>query len=267
MNALQKMAWQYLEKLYELSQGGFQPEVDYERAISELGLHRDEMRPIHNYLESKDFISWKCRVGRVRITTRGIDVMQNSYEEKERRVFQRLYDERETRHTRSFTPAELAQELNLNVNEVTEIINELESQGWLGGTDEGVSINAAGIKEIERKAEPARPTIVINNPQNSPMSFGTNSNQTVSYNNQPVQEILPDLSRLIEDLHALDFPTRGDVIGELQKVESLAKGEMNAGTWELIQARLVTTKTALELAKIAADSVPYWPVVWNYFFK
>jgi len=89
----------------------------------------------------------------------------------------------------------------------------------------------------------------------------------VNYNNQPIQEILPALSQLIEGVRSLNFPTRDDVVAELEKVQFLAKGEMNAGIWQLIQSRLLTTKTALEVASLAAPSLPYWPVVWNYFFK
>jgi len=100
--------------------------------------------------------------------------MAERYEEKERLVLQKLYDERK-RHPRGVHPDELALVLNLEFSEVIEIISELDKKGWTGGSDELSWILPAGIKEIERLPEPPTPTIVINNPQNSPMTFGPNS--------------------------------------------------------------------------------------------
>jgi hypothetical protein len=193
-------------------------------------------------------------------------VMSERFEQKERRVLQKLYEVRDS-HPQGVVPDELAAALNLRIDEVYQIIAELEEKKWIGGNDEASWILPAGIKEIERIPETPTPNIIINNPQNSPISLGAHSNQTVTYNNQSVQEILPALTHLIQDLYALDSPTRGDAIAELQKVESLAKDEMNAGKWQMIQSRLLTTKTALEIAKLGADSLPYWPIVWNFFFK
>jgi hypothetical protein len=206
----------------------------------------------------------------VRFTVEGLEEaeeMQNQrFEDKERLVLETLYNARKD-HPNGVNPFELATALNMDVTEVQEIVVELERKGWADGGDENTWIIPAGIKEIEKKPEPPTPHIVINNPQNSPMSFGPNSTQTVTYNNQNVQDILPQLSQLIQGLYDLKFETRGDVISELQKVEVLAKGEMNEKKWELIQSRLITAKTALEVGKIASATLPYWPAVWNFFFK
>lgn len=89
-NALQEMAERYLTKLYELSEGGLHPEVDQRQMQSELEISLEEAGRAIEYLQSKDLVSGQCRVPCIRITTRGIDVMQNSHEVKEIRVLQKI---------------------------------------------------------------------------------------------------------------------------------------------------------------------------------
>ena len=179
---------------------------------------------------------------------------EERFVEKERRVLQMLLDQRKD-HPHGFYPQELATALNLDVNEVQEIIVELEAKGWADGGDRTTWIIPPGIKELQKTLEPPTPHIVINNPQNSPMSFGGHSSQTVNYNNQPMEEILPAIANLINDVRSLDFQTRDDVLAELEKVQSLAQGELNAGVWQLIQARLLTAKTGMEIVR-AGRSFP-----------
>lgn len=230
---------------------------------------RTEFYDILRYFNGKGWLKKANLI--VRFTPEGIDKaekMENErFQEKERRVLQALYDNRRD-HPNGLIPEEIATALNLALSDVRDIVVELERKGWAAGGDETTWIVPAGIKELEKQPEPPTVShITINNPQNSPMSFGSNSSQTVTYNNQNVQDVLPQLSRLIQDVYELQFETRGDVIEELQKVETIAKGEMSSGKWELIQTRLVTAKTALEIGKIAVSSLPYWPAVWNFFFK
>lgn len=236
----------------------------------ELGIeYNGEAVQICKYLQGKGWIQWEgfAWIHLTQLGREKAEEMDNErFEAKENLVLQALYKARNT-HPNGVATDELALAVNLELRDVYDVISELERKGWIGGSDERVWILPAGIKKIERVAEPPIPTFVINNPQNSPMSFGAHSSQTVTYNNQAVQDVLPALSRLIEDLHALDFPMHSDVIAELKKVEVLAKSDMDVGKWQMIQSRLVTTKTALEIAKIAADSLPYWPIVWNFFFK
>lgn len=71
--SLQEMAWGFLEKLYDLSEGGLEPEVNFEQAQSELGYSDNQIRGVVQYLESKGLVSFQCRVTCIRITTRGID--------------------------------------------------------------------------------------------------------------------------------------------------------------------------------------------------
>lgn len=230
----------------------------------------DALQIIHNL--TRDGKGWlRTRTSFVvSLTEEGLKkakrMTKQRFEEKERLVLQMLYDERKN-HPHGLIPDELAAALNMDLSEVRQIVIELEIKGWADGGDETTWIVPAGIKEIEKISQPQMPHIIINNPTNSPMSFGAHSSQTVTYHNQNVRDILPQLSQLIHHLYSLQFETRADAIAELQKVEVLAKGEINEGKWQLIQSRLETTKTALEVGKIAFDTLPYWPAIWHFFFK
>lgn len=246
------------------------PHIDIDELGKVSGVGR-EVWQIIRYL-GENGKGWLKKSGMVvRFTVEGLEEAEEMesqrFEDKERLVLRALYDNR-LGHPNGSNPDELAAALNLDLSHVREIVVELERKGWAAGGDETTWIVPAGIKELQKQPEPpAVSHITINNPQNSPMNFGPNSSQTVTYNNQNVQDILPSLSRLIQDVYGLQFETRGDVVGELQKIETLAKEEMSPGKWELIQTRLVTAKTALEIGKIAVSSLPYWPAVWNFFFK
>lgn len=236
----------------------------------ELGIeYNGEATAICHYLKGKGWIDWEGFAW-VNITLSGREraeqMEEERFVEKEARVLQMLLDQRQD-HPNGFYPQELATALNSNVREVMEIINELEAKGWAGGSDETTWILPPGIKELQKKEKPPTPQIAIYNPSNSPMSFGDNNNQTVNYTNQSIEEIVPALTRLIEDVRGLDFATRDDVLSELEKVKSLTQGEMNAGSWKLIQSRLLTAKTAMEVVQLSAHSLPYWPAVWHFFFS
>lgn len=208
--------------------------------------------------------------GIVRFTVEGLEEaeeMQNQrFEEKEKLVLQILYDNRKD-HPHGLLIEEIATALNMDLREVREIIVELERKGWVSGGDETTWIVPTGIKELEKLPPPQMPHVIINNPTNSPMSFGANSSQTVTYNNQNVEDILRQITQLIQHLSQLQFEMKGDAISDLEKVATLATGEMDPGKWQMIQSRLVTVKTALEVGKIAVDTLPYWPAIWHFFFK
>lgn len=270
------MSQQYLTKLYELSEYGLKQEVDAYLVQSEIGLSHEKARPVITYLTDKGLISWECAVPNVRITTKGIDKMeaakQESYVEKERFVLRKLYEERHTRHTKEFTPEQLAEELGFDLEEVTEIINELDSSGWLGGTDEGVNINAAGIKEYERTPEPpGGQHIHIHQPQNSPMVFGDHSSQSVVYNNEPISRIIPQLAGLIEAMRDEDFTDKDDVLRDLEIAHQVALANPNAtakdGAWTRILTKLNAAKATMEISGLVINSYPYWTRVIDFFSR
>lgn len=213
----------------------------------------------------------------VRFTPEGIDAAeellktrQMQMAEKEKVVLRKIYELGGPTHTGMVGILALEQELGMTYPELNPVLRGLEEERrWIHSNEHAVWLLLMGVRKVERveKTEQPVPHIVIYNPTNSPMSFGDNSSQTVTYNNQPVKEIIPELLELITAVHQLDFPTKEDVLGELTKVQTLAQGEMSDGKWQMIQSRLVTAKTALDVAQVVAHSIPYWPAVWSFFFK
>lgn len=272
MNPLEekKTRQKVLLGIFEEAGGEASRDVITETLAVKLGLDFEEFSKICRVLKSEGFIDWMS-FDRVHLTgagrAEGEKLMTESYFQEKRRVLKMIADI--SRMSQFVVFEDLAKRLGMTNNELAPLCNGLDEDGSIdfpGG--DIITIKDAGYRALQpQEPQTTGQHIHIHQPQNSPMSFGLNSTQTVTYNNQPVQDILPALAELISEVKALDFTTRGDVIEELEKVQSLAKGEMNAGIWQLIQSRLLTTKTALEIATLAAPSLPYWPTVWNYFFK
>lgn len=259
---------------YELNSKSPHIDVDELEQLADVGI---EFFTILRYfgVNGKNWLKKTNMV--VRLTAEGIDAAEEVLKtrqvqmaETEKVVLRKIYDLGGPTHTAMVGNLALEQELGMTFPQMNPVLRCLkEERRWISSNDQAVWLLSTGVREVERveKTEETVPHIVIYNPTNSPMSFGANSSQTVTYNNQPVKEIIPELLELITAVHQLDFPTKEDVLDELTKVQALAESEMNEGKWQIIQSRLVTAKTALDIAQIVAHSIPYWPAVWNYFFK
>jgi hypothetical protein len=240
---------------------------------SELGIeYNGEALAICKYLEGKGWMEWPGGFDWVNITILGrekAEEMENKrFEEKERLVLQKLYDERHGRlDKRGLTPAELSKALDLDEREVVEISMGLRNKGWIGGTDEADWIVPAGIKEIEQIPEPATPHVYIQHAQNSPIQIGNQNKQTVNYN-QTIGEILPELTALIESIRKLDFEDRDNVVRALDRALELAQANTNATTgqsaWTRIKASIVFAKETMDALGVAYQTLPYWPAVWHF---
>jgi Mn-dependent DtxR family transcriptional regulator len=275
---LQELSWRYIEKLYELSEGGLHPEVNITQVHSELGCSREEARSVHQYLESKGLISWKCRVMHVRITPRGIDeverIMAETYRSKERRVLQKLYDERERRYTNPHQPEELARELNLDLREVQDIVIELESKGLTDGNDQSTWIIAAGLLEIESGGQrTGAASTTINYTANIGTNYGNldqggrGNTQSVTLTNNPDFE--RTLTGLIELLRASDISQldKDDIIHDVERVKQLAQQNDTPGALERAQKKLDAVKTGIEVAdsggELLGKALPYITALWQ----
>jgi len=195
--------------------------------------------------------------------------MTERYAEKERRVLQKLYDERETRGEQGFSPEELAKILKLDVRDVQDVILELDKVGWTEGTDEVSWISFAGIKEIEKLPDtPISPNIVnFNAPNTGPVQIGYHQTQQNVFQNQSIEEILPKLAELIRAIKAADFVDKDEVIADLEKIQSLAHGNISEGVWNRIQTKLTAAKTTMEVAGLVYKTYPYWPQIWAFFSR
>ena len=92
-------------------------------------------------------------------------------------------------------------------------------------------------------------------------------NQGTQHTCQPGGEILSQLGEFIKAVKALDFPDKDDVVSDLEKAKELSSGENPEGKWKLIQAKLSSAKTAMELAGYAHTALPYGVAIYDYFFK
>ncbi len=201
--------------------------------------------------------------------------MAETYRSKERRILQKLYDERERRYTNPHEPEELARELNLDLRETQDIVIELERKGLTEGNDQAPWIVGPGMEAIESgDQQPGASSISYNtniygDNKGNIAQGGQGHNQTV-INNQPISEILPKLAELIAAVRQADFPDKDDVVRDLEKAQELAIANPNAtpieGVWKRIQGKLDVAKTSMEIVGFGYNSLPYWPLVWNFFF-
>lgn len=291
LGVLKDLAWRYLVKLYELSEGGLHPEVEGPQLKSALGYSHEQMRSAYGYLLDKGWADNDCRVPCVHITTKGIDeverVMAQTYAAKEFRVLKTIRDTKYKEFNGWVDLDNLEKELpDTPRQELHMILEDLEKRkGLIGSIDQAVWIVPAGIEELERAERyPDRstqyfPPQIINNynvtiqdvdnanvMQNSP-----GGNQSISLiHNQPVSEILPKLAELINAVRQADFEDKEDVIRDLEKAQELALANPQAtpkeGIWKRIQTKLDAAKTSMEIVGYAYNSLPYWPVVWRFFF-
>src|SRR5829696_9104028 len=118
----------YLQRLYDRSGGDINFGVNEDELLADLGIE-EEGNKLFSYLSAKGLVEGHT-FGHIAITDRGIDeierIMTETYRSKERRVLQKLYDERDRRYTNPHQPDELARELNLDLREAQDIVVELE---------------------------------------------------------------------------------------------------------------------------------------------
>lgn len=122
------MGWRYMEKLYQLSEGGLHPEVNVPQLLSEIGCSLEEARSIHQYLESKGFISWKCRVNNVRITPTGIDEVERTMQNRKGQALEKLHKLANGR-IESVSVSDLAESLGLSFDETYGDLQYWEDRG------------------------------------------------------------------------------------------------------------------------------------------
>src|SRR6266516_132706 len=274
-NALQELAWRYLEKLYELSEGGLHPEVDAHLVKSELGFSSEETRPVAAYLESKDLISWKCRVPCVRITTRGIDEMQNSYAQKETRVLKVIYDLSEQNTAKPVFLHQLESELEMGWQQVTGFCKGLDEKdfvNWPPDVDAYLYITRRGIDAIQSLGKPKQSTVGDSytlNVQNLHVGVqqgpGNTQNIQISVTNNPeFDQAIAGLLQLIQAARLADDEIE-KLKDEVIKLNRLALSEPKPGLLEKAKARIDVMKVGFEGAKLLVQAAPYLHTAWDYF--
>lgn len=208
----------------------------------------------------------------VRLTAEGIDraeEMKNErFEDKLNRLFQLLYNERHNRHTKQFVPDELAAALDLDVPEVMEIISILDSKGWLGGNDEGVNINAAGILEFERRREPPTPAtnVMYINQNYAPVAQGSNFTQSVTQIRNEFDDSIRKLLQAVEESEDLSAVQKITVKNDINMVHQLAHMEKTPEVIETVSTKIDGINSVVSsTADLVSLGVVVIPIVRAFF--
>ncbi|MEP6719723.1 MAG: hypothetical protein ABJB21_11290 [bacterium] len=276
-NTLQELARRYLEKLYELSEGGLHPEVDYWKVKSELGFSSDETRAAVDYLLSKDLVTNECRVPCIRITIRGIDAVQQSYSEKETCVLKKIYDLSEQNTAKPVFVHQLESELGMGWQELDGFckgLKELDYVDWPADVEAYLFITRRGIEAIQSLGKPKSGTGDTYHTHIGSVTGGVHVGpggvQKIN-TNEPISEILPALEKLITAVRGEDFPDKDDVLRDLEIAQQVALANPNAtvkdGAWTRILTKLNAAKTTMELAGFVVKTYPYWPQVIDFFSR
>ena len=198
--------------------------------------------------------------------------MKSNFAEKERRVLQKLYDERERRHTNPHVPEELARDLKLDVDEVYDIINELEGQGLIGGTDEASWIIPPGIKLIESDdpragtASNVSFTTNIHGPNYGGIQQGGKGNtQNITLTNTHNSDFDRALASLVELIRSsqIQDDDKQELEEEVGKVNKLALREPTSGLLDRAKSRLDMIKLAVTGTDIAIKAAPHLDTIWE----
>lgn len=271
-NALQELAWRYLEKLYELSEGGLNPQVDYRKVQAELGCSNAEFRSAGDYLESKDLISWEdCTVPNVRITTRGIDVMQNSYAEKEILVLKKIYDLSDQNTLKIVGLHELVAALGMTDREVSGFCKGLEGRGFIEWPGDFVHITREGIDAIDSLGQPppkgGGDTYNLHiGTSHGPIQQGSGNTQNIQVNvtnNSDFDQAIAGLLQLIE-ASGLQRDEAEELKDEVIKLNKLAVSEPRPGLLEKAKARIDVAKVGFDGAKLLVAASPHLHTAWEY---
>lgn len=273
VNAVQELAERYLEKLYKLSEQGLKPEVDAYKLKAELGFSSEESRAVSNYLESKDLISWKCRVPCVRITTRGIDVMQNSYAEKETLVLRKIYDLSEQNTAKPVFLQQLESEMAMGWQEVTGFCKGLDEQGfvdWPPNVDSYLYITRQGIDGVQSLGKPKSPAggdtyhLSINN-MHGGVHQGPGGTQYIQVNITNDQEFDQAIQSLLQLIGSSSLPLKDELHEQVVQLNNLALQEPSPGLLEKAKFRLNMVEVGLKGTDLLIKAGPYLAIVLEYF--
>jgi hypothetical protein len=262
----------FLLGLYKLSGGNPQQSVETAALSKEIDMIEPEIALVANFLKAKKLVEFS-NFNFVNITHEGTieadKIMTERFEEKERRVLQKFYDERE-RHPRGIHPDELSLVLNMELSDVHKVISELDDKNWTGGTDDLSWISPAGIKEIEKLPEPQRQTPI------NVMHIGTNYGAAAVGSNITQSATLtnnPDFDRAIAGLLQLIQSSQlpSDEIEELQeevvKLNKLAITAPKPGLLEKAKARIDFVKLGLQGTELLVKAAPLLQTTWDHFSK
>jgi hypothetical protein len=194
--------------------------------------------------------------------------------EKQNVVLKDLYDLSKANDGNPVAISLLAQRLRMNSRDVSHLLEKLYEDQLIDWVHEDqVIVRSEGIAIIEGSSASAMNVLNIHGPNYGGIQQGTHSStQTVNiFNSQTIGDILPQLKELLDAVRKESFPDKDDAIRDLEKAHQLALANPTAspsdGVWTRIQTKLNAAKTTMEIAGLAYRSLPYWPVVWEFFHR
>jgi hypothetical protein len=264
--------------LYELSTTK-SPHVDVDELekLTDVGpefydLLRDMGSSGRNWLKKSNLV--------VRITSTGTDKAEDLLkmqiaEKQQRMVLEKIYEMGGPDHIDEVSFHDLQEALEMEHRLLTSILDEFEnSRGWLGaGSDEGVRLTPAGIREYESPSSDSvgnKPTYqnIFHGPFQGGIQQGGASNvQNNRFTNNPTLD--ENVRMLIEvirasNLNALD---KDDFVHDVERIKQLAQQTETPGAVERAQNKLEAVKTALEVAdksgELLGKALPYITVLWH----
>jgi hypothetical protein len=206
--------------------------------------------------------------------------MAETYAEKAFRVLKTIHETKNKESNGWVNIWDLQKELpDISSHELNMILGDLEKRkGLIDSNDQAVWMIGPGIEELEqaqRHPERSTPnfpayinnyTVNIHGDNQGNIAQASQGNNQSVINHQPISEILPKLAELIEAVKQAEFEDRDEVVRDLEKVQQLAQSQDPKSKWALIQSKLSSAKTGMELVGYGYSSLPYWPVIWQYFF-
>lgn len=270
-NPVQELAWRYLQKLYELSGYGLHPEVEYRTVQSEVGLSNEQARSAVAYLLDKNLVTNRCVVPCIKITTAGIDVMQQSYADKEIRVLKKIYDLSGQNTTKPVGFQELVSAVELSDSEVSGICKGLsDEQGlieWEGG--DIVFITRRGIDVIDSIGKPkprGGDSYIVNAHTINALQQGSGNVQNIQINPQFDNAI----AALREEIKSSQLPEHEieDLQEQVTGLNRLALSEPNkAVLLDKVKARIDYIKLALSGTEVLIKVAPHLETVWHFISR
>jgi hypothetical protein len=268
----QRQQTRFLLKLYELAAGNTLRGIPNGEICESLNLSEEDNVNIVTALAEKSWAKFHT-FGHVVILVGGIEkaeqLMARTFLEKQNEVLLEIYEMRGPRNI--VVVPHLIGRLDILAYEVYNILSGLEEKGWIewGGGDM-VRMKQAGIEAIEA---PKDATPLISYTTNVQTNYGGiqqgHGNVQQINHREPLSKVLPQLSSFVEAVRQQDFEDKEDVIRDLEKALEVARANPGAlpgeAVWTRVQSKLVTAKTAMELANLTYNTLPFWAMLWHYF--
>lgn len=272
LGKLQEMSFRFLVKLYELSEGGINPEVHHDLVKSSLGYSSAEARSVTQYLLSKDLVTFKCKVPCIKITPRGVDEAERIMQNQKGQTLEKLYKLADGR-IQSISVSDLADSLGLTFDETYDDLRYWEDRGLVELSKnvdieyESVKFTRPGLNAIEQPNNPNTPqgryqnityNMTIHGDQHGNIDMGgrgnTQTNIVVSSDfDQAIKRLLAGIEQSQSITPLQKIRVRGDVqtINDLARVEKTPEIVEEANTRIAgIQAVLSTTADLVSLGMV-----------------